>query len=268
MFCLTLIGMKSAVKADFILYPKDEFEKEHSRECEEANESNMAVRNYTVSGEGVNSYVSPENENVVNLLIKGSEHTIYFVYKEKKSDQLWGCLDAGEWVKMDQMVLKYDNISFMEEHAAEIKDTDSSLQVIPQVNGYDLKSIAQMAEYPGGEPYSYVWGGNLNFNKNSEGYYTTVMPKKLYEDKDGKLWGYIDAYNTGYIKGWYCISDLPKSAVRDYDGDGKITLTDVQLCLKAALRIGDSRITADTGCDYSLDDAQMLLKYALKISMW
>lgn len=261
-FIVVLAVSKNITRADFIYYPEDEFAKEHVQDCVELQDAGVGGRTYTVSGEGVTSYVSPDSTEQVNTLKNGSSRRIYYLFKQPEADRIWGCLNTNEWVSMDKLSLKYDETCFMEEYSAYIRDTENdryNSRFIPEVKGYDLEKIDKMYLYPGDKDYQSWedWG--------QPDYIYSVIPTRVYTDEDGKLWGYVNSYNWGHIRGWYCISDLPRTAVMDYDDDGRLGLTDAYICLKAALGISDSRIPDDIGCEYTLDAVHKLLKYALKI---
>ena len=183
-FMAVLAVSKNVARADMIYYPNDAFQKEHKQQCEELEDAGTGGMMYTVSGEGVTSYVSPESEEKVNDLENGSRKNIYYLFKQLATNKIWGCIDAGEWVPMDKLVKEYNETDFMRDYEAEIKDTKldrkNDFFMVPEVKGYDVTKVDKMYLYPG---YEYVreWksAGQPNY-----GY--TMMPSKVYTDKDGK----------------------------------------------------------------------------------
>lgn len=251
-FFLCLAGKQEEVKADIIYWPEDGFEKENKDTCVEVRDC------YEVSAEAVDVYETPDSTVSYDKIKKGETHLVYWLH-EDDNDNLWGCIGGRFWVPMDGMAKIYDHDDFVAEHCKNVGNYDHEL------DKYEIKLPLDLYEYPGSESVIYTamkdwgdWTGGADW----------LVPELIYASDDGEVWGYIDTYNWGYVKGWYRISDFPQNAIRDYDNSGSIDLADAQTVLKASLKIVDKvKYTVDdVDYGYSLSDAQLVLKAALKIT--
>lgn len=176
------------VRADVIWEPQDSFYEKHTSECK------YVGRTYTANGpEGeVILYESPVSSRKVAVWKNGYKVYIQFSY-EDQNGTLWGVCEDGNksgWMPMEYMDVVYDNISFAQEYAAEIREQSGAL---------DEKYLNQDI---------YVW----NYPASSSRYsmkITDHLPEyhRTYTDSQGHLWG-----NVGYYYGnkdfWMCL-DMP-----------------------------------------------------------
>lgn len=209
-FCILFLGMqKQDTSADIIYFPRDEFVEEHERECEQ-QWNHYGGRRYKVK-ENAAVHESPEEEDTVGKLDKGDIIRIYYIYKDPNNNAVWGLEERRRWILMQHLEVIYDHTQFMSDHASELSAYHGELE------GYELYTPLYLYEYPG-HP-----GGDIAQEK---GMYRDkpltdwLTPQTIYTDPDGKVWGYVDTYNCGRIKGWYCISDLPVSGSQDYNENG------------------------------------------------
>lgn len=193
--CLVIAFLMSKpIQADVIWTPNDDFFNKHYEDCE------RLLRSYTANGE--EGYVEikkdPLSKETVENIKNGTEFYVSFTYTDKK-DRVWGVVELGDstgWILMDDLLVIYDNISFMEEYEDEIRAYDGEFD-----------------DYvPGEEPiqfYSYPGSGtsisamNIVKDKPEVSY--------IYEDADGRLWGYIGYYFTH--RGWICIDDPTNASI-------------------------------------------------------
>jgi hypothetical protein len=175
--------MSTTVFADVIFEPKDNFYTTHKEECE-------YVKRYYIAGSAngyTNVYVSPKNGKIVTEVPNGEEIYISWQWNE------WLYCNKG-WLHSDDVSLKYDSISFLEEH----KTTDyndksfsvSSVQMYTYPNSGECYEMTEVKEYAS-------IGDSFN---------------KLYIDDAGLMWGYIGYYMQR--SGWVCIDDPVNTSLK------------------------------------------------------
>ena len=197
---LLCLGLALPVLADAIYEPEDGFYQKHRDECYYEN------RVYIASGEAGFAAVhkDPKTAKTKEELPNGAEVYVSFVWD---SDGGWGLLDGRGWVPMSELTVKYDSISFAEEHGSEFRYLDE-WEFIDLTGCEGLR----LWEYPGdAEPfYRMSWSG--------EDAWFTEPPEDLsfntiYEDPEGRRWGYIH-YFYGFRDCWVCLTD-PDAAFAD-----------------------------------------------------
>ncbi len=178
---LSCILFTISAHADVLFEPEDSFYQEHRSEC------TYVSRQFTANGpEGkVIVYESPESSKVVDTWENGHQATVAYTY-EDKGGTVWGVCESGGWMPMEYMEVVYDNISFTEQHAADIKTQQGTL---------DKKEGEKINfwKYPGSE-VSYegeIWDTALSY-------------EDVYEDSEGHQWGSV-VYYYGYRDVWVCI---------------------------------------------------------------
>ncbi|MDF2484185.1 MAG: hypothetical protein K0R46_353 [Herbinix sp.] len=191
--CLVIaLLVSNTAQADVLWTPNDDFFMKHYEECESLG------RSYTANGE--EGYVgikkNPESKETLVNKENGSEFFVSFTYTDQK-DNIWGVVEVDEstgWVLMTNLVVVYDNFSFIEEHESEFQAYEGEL------DDYEPgEDPFQFYEYPGsGTPISWM---NLQ-EERPEFTYT-------YTDSEDRKWGYV-GYYFGH-GGWICFSD-PTSA--------------------------------------------------------
>lgn len=186
------------VFADVLWTPPDDFLSSHPMECK-AN-----VRDYLSNGKA--GYISvnkdPESTKIVGNIKNGFQLHVSMTYIDKKNIN-WGVVqyyidkdkkptqyEEGKdyeaivgWVKMSDLKLVYDYISFEEEHKAEIKDYKETFDETK----YQGNLI--MWDYPNSPNHENTFP--LDEIKQSPNKLTF---EKSYTDKNGIQWGFVPYY--------------------------------------------------------------------------
>lgn len=187
---LLLVTMVTPAFADVLWAPRgNSFYESHSNEC------SYHDRSYLANGEKgyVTVRTAPDSLTEVVNLPNGTRFNVVYTWTEKDGT-LWGLgylYGEGEgWVKLSEMAMIYDCISFKEDHGSEFEEYDGS--------GDDLQEACAFS-YPGG-----VYMTKL---KQGGGSYTFAEAfKNLYTDENGLRWTFV-GYYYGHIDGWVCIDD-------------------------------------------------------------
>ncbi len=201
---LSVLLVASSAAADVLWEPNDSFYNVSRDQCEilgrhfKANGGTGRTSVYNQPGSGVKADEIPN----------GSELFVSFTYKDKQGSE-WGVVQylhdrAADtvaetynsdgaitgWIRMDDLALVYDHISFDDEHGNEF---------VPYNGDYDALRNAKGVifwTYPGsGETVS-------TQNKITEDF----RIEHAYTDAAGYQWGYVEYY-FGYRSFWVCISD-------------------------------------------------------------
>lgn len=176
------------VRADVIWEPRDSFYEGHASECE------YVGRTYTANGPGgkVILYESPVSARKVATWENGHTAYVSFSYEDEKGT-LWGVCEEGDksgWVPMEYMDVVYDNVSFAQEYAAEIREGSGALD----------------AQYLDKEVYFWNYPA-------SPGRFSVKVTDRLpeyhrtYTDSQGHTWGNV-GYYYGHKDFWMCL-DVP-----------------------------------------------------------
>ena len=189
--CLSFLLAMSAF-ADVIYEPDDDFLQKHEDECYYEN------RVYIASGE--NGYASakknPTSKKAEWEIPNGTEIYISFVWDQ---DGGWGLKDSHGWISMDELTVKYDGISFAQEHGGEFLYLDEWEFI--DLTGRDCLHLWR---YPGDtEPFNTLSG-------SGEDYWWGWPPEEMsvntiYEDPAGRRWGYVNYY-YGLRDFWVCLT--------------------------------------------------------------
>ena len=190
--CLCFLLAMSAF-ADVIYEPEDDFYEKHRDECYYEN------RVYIAAGESGYATVKkdPKSKKTETELPNGTEIYISFVWDQ---DGGWGLKDSHGWISMSELTVKYDSISFEEEHGSEFVYLDE-WEFIDLTDSECL----QLWRYPGDtEPFTTLsWtGDNAWFSEPPE----DLSFNTVYEDPEGRRWGHIHYY-YGYRNCWVCLTD-------------------------------------------------------------
>lgn len=176
------------VRADVIWEPRDSFYESHTAECK------YVGRTYTANGPKgeVILYESPVSAKKVATWENGHTAYVSFSYEDEKGT-LWGVCEEGDesgWVPMDYMDIVYDNISFAQEYAAEIRKESGTLD-----ERY-MDQDVYFWRYPA-SPASFTMK------------MTHHMPEyhRIYTDSQGHTWGNV-GYYYGHKDFWVCL-DAP-----------------------------------------------------------
>lgn len=187
--CLvTVLFITRPVCADIIWTPNDDFFNKHYEECERLE------RSYTANGE--KGYVeinkNPLSKETVANKENGTEFYVSFTYTDEK-DRLWGVVeydDSTGWILMEDLVVIYDDISFLEEYKDDIQAYQGEFDdYVPE------EEPLQFYQYPGsGLPISAM---EIKEYKPEFRY--------TYKDAKGGLWVYVNYYFKH--QGWIYLSD-------------------------------------------------------------
>ena len=211
---LTLATRYRMVYADMIYEPDDSFYNNNR------NNMNRVRREFKInSPDGhITVYKSPNSKKKIATFDNGSTLFIYYTYTTNSGTK-WGVIERfGDtsstktnnsnrytgWVKMDHLVLVYDDISFNEDHQDEFNTYNNEFDSIKE------KENLLLWTYPG----SGVIKRTLTIASDSYPEFSHT-----YTDQNGRVWG-----NIGYYMGkggWLCFSspmdeNLPKI---DYESD-------------------------------------------------
>lgn len=186
-FCVFFICVLP-VRADVIWEPRDSFYEGHVSACK------YVGRTYTANGPDgkVILYESPVSARKVATWENGYKVYIGFSYEDEKGT-LWGVWEDGDksgWMPMEYMDVVYDNISFAQEYAAEIREQDGTLD-----ERYLDKEIFFWS-YPASPGRS-----SMKITDNLPEYHRT------YTDSQGHIWGNV-GYYYGHKNFWMCL-DMP-----------------------------------------------------------
>lgn len=187
---LTILIWSGSVSADIIMTPSDDdFYDEHEDECE-----TESYRKYTVMTD-CDIMASPVSSSVIRTAWEGQIIGINTFYTDENGmrwgydyddirNNIIGEFRQCGWVKMENLQVIYDSISFVEEHEEEFAEYAGELDKLPSEGNICLW------EYPGSQELA-----------------AAVPPEELllpdaryvYTDISGNKWVYIDQRNSGWI---------------------------------------------------------------------
>ncbi len=98
--------------ADVVYEPEDDFYEKHRDECYYEN------RVYIASGEAGFAAVkkNPKSNKTLKELPNGEEVYVSYIWGREGG---WGLMDGTGWISMKELTVKYDSISFEQEHGRE-----------------------------------------------------------------------------------------------------------------------------------------------------
>jgi hypothetical protein len=196
MYSLTNTGY--VVHADLIWTPEDDFYQKHSEDCEKLN------RSYTANGpEGeIVLWKSPVSKKKVASFENGSVFNVEYIYTDKK-EHSWGIVETVQgngWLRMEELVLVYDNISFCEQHESEFQPYNG------EFDAYVVEEPILLWTYPGsGKTYGTI--------SELDQLHSFVY---VYTDEEGRQWGYYafklklkdnPKSELGNSASWVCLTD-------------------------------------------------------------
>lgn len=197
MVCLIVATSNlTLVYGDVIWEPGDSFYERERENCHYIN------RTYFANGDKgyVTVYKNPESSKVVTDIENGEDIHISFTY-EDKSGREWGITELNDntksyksgWMLMEELIARYDHISFCEDHENEFEDYDGSFDP----NKYEDKIVVW--KYPG----SGIIHSNINIDELKEN-----LPEFSYKytDNEGNEWAHF-GYYMGMRDGWVCLTD-------------------------------------------------------------
>lgn len=137
----------------------------------------------------------PDSEEIVATIQNGT--TVYITGSCLYDGVFWGYLYFGfssGWVRLDEMLVLYDYVSFTEEHMDEFYLYTGDYAEIKETKA------ANVWPYPGADGYSFI----LN-NFDTEHFPVTYA----YTDSGGNEWGFLTHLSDD--SKWICLSDPMKS---------------------------------------------------------
>ena len=173
------------VSADVIYEPRNDFYQQNRDKCV------YLGRSFYANGDGGSVSVKNEPGDGRELESVKNGEVLEIEYSCLYESEYWGLVYESGWVKMDQLLVIYDYISFDEEHQGEFYQYNGDYAEIK-------KAGAALAwHWPGsGEP---IWTIQ---DIDTESFYVS----HAYKDKDGREWGFV-TYFYGSRNIWVCISD-------------------------------------------------------------
>ena len=181
------------VLADAIIEPDNQFYKQYSNKC--------VYLKRDFCGNGTDGYISVKNDpRTKNEIcqIKNNE-IIYIEYSCLYDGEYWGLTTyvgepgsgKGGWIKMEQLLVIYDYVSFEEEHFNEFY----------QYTG-DFSEIKEA-----GAAIAWSWPGSGSTLRTISNLDTeSVHISHAFKDEQGREWGFIP-YLYASRNLWICISD-------------------------------------------------------------
>ena len=192
LFILVLsLSLGMSALADVIYEPEDDFFEKHRDECYYEN------RVYIADGEEGHATVmkNPKSNKTMEELPNGTEVYVGWMWGK---DGGWALLEGRGWVRMSELTVKYDGISFTQEHGAEFL-------YLEEWEFLDLTDCdcVQLWRYPGDEaPFtSLSWKGEDAWFREAP---DDLSFNTIYES-GGVRWGYIHYY-YGYRDCWVCLT--------------------------------------------------------------
>ena len=182
--CLLLMA-PHIVHADVIIEPENDFYKQHESQIE------YLGRRFYANGGGGNVSVKsePGSKNEVAKLQNGEE--TYIQYSCFYDGDYWGyALDFG-WIKMDQLLVIYDYITFEEDHPGEFYSYEGDYD--------EIKRAGAVVVWPWPGSDAPLWTFEYLDTEN-------FSVSHAYRDEQGREWGFV-TYLYGHQNVWVCLSD-------------------------------------------------------------
>lgn len=181
MLVMTFVGAFAA--ADVIIPPDNDFYEEHADECEYLD------RNYLTMGE-LNLLISPESEIKQTACPNFEQLHVQYTYTDD-NNVVWGLAVDGYqeslgWFRLTDAVLKYDNISFMEEYDSRISEYTESTPT------FDNDEVLF---------YTYPNSGEYNQGRST----SDAVYEYVFVDDAGLAWIYTPYFQLQ--EGWVCVED-------------------------------------------------------------
>jgi len=202
LFLLFIILLGITAQADMIITPQNDFYLTHKKECVQYERTH-----YINAKRGALAvYDVPGGRGVLDTLQNAEEVLIRYTYDDGKWGLVHYIADRKHifgWIELKQTVLKYDMQSFLDEHADQLYD-DSEYLGKKMLSEIEAGTVVYFYPLPGAaEPNK-----EIEFGPNSAilGYSNGQKFQFLYDDEDGRIWGYLreDKY-AGHL--WVCLSE-------------------------------------------------------------
>lgn len=202
-FCALMLGALSAfpAAADVIIEPDDSFYTSHWEECD------YLGNQYYANGQTgqLTGYRSPESKQEKKTFQNGELLYVSFTYTDETGTD-WGVVEQNDgtcWVRLDEIVRKYDSELFREEHADALAPFDDQAGDYERLR--DLDGEIVVWTYPGS-------GESSGTITEFEGGPDSFGFSECYTDENGLRWGYI-GYYYGWRDCWICLDDPTNAAL-------------------------------------------------------
>jgi len=187
-----LILMPLTAYADIIYEPDNDFYKQYKTQIKDLG------RSFAANGEDGSLSVKkePGAKDDISKLDNGA--VTYIRYSCLYNGEFWGFTEEySGWVKLDQMLVLYDYITFDEEHHDEYYNYSGIYKEIIETRS------AIVWPWPGADNYI------KRFDNLDAGHYSASY---AYMDGDGREWGFV-TYIYGYRNVWLCLSEPTNDSI-------------------------------------------------------
>jgi len=190
-FCI-LIMMPLTAYADIIYEPDNDFYKQYKYQIKDLG------RSFAANGEdgSVSVKIEPGTGNDITELNNGA--VTYIRYSCLFNGDFWGFTEQHSgWIKLDQMLVLYDYITFNEEHNGEFYHYNGDYA--------EIKDTRSAIVWP--------WPGADNYIRRFENLdAASYAVSYAYMDDDGREWGFV-TYIYGYRNVWVCLSEPTNDSI-------------------------------------------------------
>ncbi|HOP11473.1 MAG TPA: hypothetical protein PK629_08275 [Oscillospiraceae bacterium] len=188
LICLLLLP-SVVMSADSILQPENDFYEQYRNQMVELR------RDFIANGEDGFAALreAPGAKDETGRLQNGEK--IYILYVCLYDGEYWGVSDE-DWIRMDQLLVLYDYVSFEKDHFDELYLYQGDYEKLKET----LSAIAW--PWPGAD--APLWT-----TEDIEMEYFSIT--YAYLDSQGREWVFVDSRYDGYI--WICMSDLMNSDI-------------------------------------------------------
>lgn len=198
--CLSIFP--PAARADVLVEPNNDFYSRHRHECVRVD------RSFYANGEGGFASLKKEpgsNDEVIQIV---NGEILYIMLTYNRQGELWGATEIfspeippnqrpNGWISMEQLLLKYDYISFEEDHWNEIYPIGADYEQLPTEGDLVFWS------WPGSGIEAFFLEEEW---RSSDVEANWLQPELGYRDSAGREWG-LFTYVYGARNLWACLSD-------------------------------------------------------------
>ncbi len=198
--CLVISPLQ--VQADLIWEPRqDPFYAEYADQCVYENSTYIA----NGSQGTVTVYESPDDLKEVDVWENGKSAYISFLYTDEEGER-WGIYDNGDvnqsgWIRIEDMVKRYNAGSFAEEFQDRIVEEEGEL---------DNTGLS--------EAYFWTYPGSKDNNSMNIAGFNAPQYHSVFVDEAGHRWGNI-GYYYGRKNVWICL-DAPAATFEELYPEG------------------------------------------------
>jgi hypothetical protein len=215
-------------RSDVIYEPENDFYLSKKSECVRLN------RGFYANGHNgvISLKTEPGGSKEITLLKNGE--IIYISHTYNKNGEIWGLTGIYPWknqtrtyygwVRMDQLLLAYDFISFEEEYGHEFYDFDGSPDAL-----IEAEKIVFWT-WPGAGVFTRVLGPpqkerifDTYFDSGSEQIKREILPH-AYMDSEGREWVFISDYMKYDSNVWVCLSNPSNTDIPVFNAEPEPTL--------------------------------------------